>query len=307
MRTKHACAALAALLAAAVATAGNQGRLSGTVTGPDGTPLEGVVVTVTTPNISTFKLTTKTDKKGQYGLIVNDATLPYRFHYELPGFAPHDEAKKLSTVETTILDVKLQKPAAAQPAAPSPSDQAALAYNAGVDLMNSGDKAGAQAKFQEAVAKNPDLPQGWQALAVLAYQNKDWARVLDAGQKALDLDPTLTSLYSMMAAAADQKGDKKAAAEWQAKYAEANPDTPEVIYNKGVEALNAKKMQEAADYFAKAVAAKPDFAIAHYQLGIVSFNLKKNADAKEHLQKYLELDPNGSEAETAKEILSVLK
>jgi tetratricopeptide (TPR) repeat protein len=66
-------------------------------------------------------------------------------------------------------------------------------------------------------------------------------------------------------------------------------------------------MQEAADYFAKAVAAKPDFAIAHYQLGIVSFNLKKNADAKEHLQKYLELDPNGSEAETAKEILSVLK
>ena len=111
----------------------------------------------------------------------------------------------------------------------------------------------------------------------------------------------------MMAAAADQKGDKKAAAEWQAKYAEANPDTPEVIYNKGVEAVNAKKMQEAADYFGKAVAAKPDFALAHYQLGIVSFNLKKNADAKEHLQKYLELDPNGSEAETAKEILSVLK
>lgn len=308
MRTRRGFAALAALLTAAGAIAGSQGRLSGTVTGPDGAPLQGVVITVTTPNISTFKLTAKTDKKGQYGLIVNDATLPYRFRFELEGFAPHDESKKLSTVETTVLDVKLQKPSAVQPAAPpSPSDQAALAYNAGVELLNGGDKPGAEAKFREAVAKNPDLPQGWQALAVLAFQNKDWDKVLEAGQKATDLDPTLSSLYQMMAVAEEQKGDKKAAAQWQAKYAEANPDTPEVIYNKGVEAINGKKMKEAADYFAKAVEAKPDFALAHYQLGIVSFNLKKNADAKEHLQKYLELDPNGSEAETAKELLSVLK
>jgi tetratricopeptide (TPR) repeat protein len=307
MRIRSAFA-VGALLAAAVAVAGTQGRMSGTVTGADGQPLAGVVITVTTPNISTFKLSTKTDKKGQYALIVNDATIPYRFHYELEGYAPHDENKKLSTVETTIIDVKLQKPSAAAPAAAaSPTDQAALSYNAGVELMNAGDKAGAEAKFQEAVAKNPDLPQGWQALAVLAFQNKQWPKVLEAGQKALDLDPTLSSLYQMMAVAAEQKGDKKAAAEWQAKYAEANPDTPEVIYNKGVEALNKKKMQEAADFFAKAVAAKPDFALAHYQLGIVSFNLKKNDAAKEHLQKYLELEPSGSEADTAKEILSILK
>lgn len=307
MRTPHALAALGAMLIAAGAIAGTQGRLSGTVTGPDGAPLKDVVITVTTPNISTFKLTTRTDDRGKYAVIVNDATIPYRFHFERDGYAAYEESKKLSTVETIVLDVKLQKPVAAQPAAPSVTDQAALAYNAGVDLMNGGDKAGAEAKFREAVAKNPDLPQGWQALAVLAYQNKDWAKVLEAGQKATDLDPTLSSLYQMMAFAAEQRGDKKAAAEWQAKYAEANPDTPEVIYNKGVDALNGKKMQQAADYFAKAVEAKPDFALAHYQLGIVSLNLKRNADAKQHLQKYLELDPNGSEAETARELLSVLK
>ncbi len=308
MKTRSALA-ITALLMAGTAIAGTQGRMSGTVTGPDGAPLPGVVITVTTPNISTFKLSVKTDKKGQYGLIVNDATIPYRFHYELEGFAPHDENKKLSTVETTIVDVKLQRPVAAAPAVAqmSAGDEAAVAYNAGVELLNAGDKAGAGAKFQEAVTKNPDLPQGWQALAVLAFQTKDWTKVLEAGQKATDLDPTLSSLYQMMAVAAEQKGDKKAAGEWTARYAEANPDSAEVIYNKGVEALNKKKMPEAADYFTKAVAAKPDFALAHYQLGIVSFNLKRNADAKEHLQKYLELDPNGSEADTAKELLSVLK
>jgi Tfp pilus assembly protein PilF len=294
---------------AAVALAGNQGRVAGSVTGPDGEPLDGVAITVTTSSISSFKLTTKTDKKGHYGLIVNDATLVYRLHFEHEGFAPHEEQKKLSTVEVTTVDVKMQKPtaAAAAPAAPSTSDQAAIAYNAGVEALNAGDKAGAVAKFQEAVSKNPDLPQAWQALTVVAYENKDWDKVLASGQKATDLDPTMTPLYQMMAVAADQKGDKKAAAEWMAKYSEANPDTPEVIYNKGVEALNAKKMQEAADYFSKAIAARPDYAIAHYQLGMVSLNLKKNADAKEHLQKYLELDPNGSEAETAKELLEALK
>jgi tetratricopeptide (TPR) repeat protein len=308
MKIRSALVALAALGIAVAAIAGTQGRLIGTVTGPDGAPLEGVVVTLTTPNISTFKLSVKTDRKGQYGLIVNDATIPYRVRFELPGYAPHEESKKLSTVEVTNVDVKLQKPAAAAPAAaPSASDQATMAYNEGVELLNGGDKAGAEAKFQQAVSKNPDLPQGWQALTVLAYQKKDWSRVLQAGQKATDLDPTLSSLYQMMAVAAEQTGDKKAAAQWQSRYAEANPDTPEVIYNKGVDALNKKKMQEAAEYFARAVEAKPDFALAHYQLGIVSLSLKKNAAAREHLQKYLDLDPQGSEAETAKELLSVLK
>ena len=47
--------------------------------------------------------------------------------------------------------------------------------------------------------------------------------------------------------------------------------------------------------------------MAHFQLGMVSLNLKKNDAAKEHLKKYVELDPKGAEAETAKEILSMLK
>jgi tetratricopeptide (TPR) repeat protein len=300
--------AIAALAVAAAALAGMQGRLNGTVTDPEGKPLEGVTITVTTPNIASFKMTAKTDKKGQFGIIVNDATIPYRLHFEKEGFNPYEDQKKPSTVETTTVNVKLSRPTAqAAPAQMSTTDQAATAYNAGVELLNAGDKAGAAAKFEEAAKKNPDLPQAWQALTVVAYQNKDWAKVLSSGEKATELDPSMTNLYQMMAEAAGAQGDKKAADEYKAKFAAANPDSAETIYNKGVESLNAKKMQEAADYFAKAVEAKPDFAMAHYQLGVVSLNLKKNADAKEHLQKYLELDPNGKEAETAKELLEIIK
>jgi tetratricopeptide (TPR) repeat protein len=308
IKRKTLLATLTSLAFAASAIAGIQGRMAGTVTDAEGVPLAGVAITVTTPNITTYKVTAKTDKKGNYGIIVNDATIPYMIKYELPGYTTHVEQKKLSTVEATTVDVKLQKASGqAAPAAMSTSDQAATAYNDGVELLNSGDKAGAEAKFREAATKNPDLPQAWQGIAVIAYQNKEWAKVLEAAEKATDLDPTMTSLYQMMAVAAEQKGDKATAAQWQARYEAASPETPEAIYNKGVTALNSGKMQDASDYFEKAVEAKPDFALAHYQLGVVSLSLKKNDVAKEHLQKYLELAPDGTEAATAKELLGMLK
>jgi tetratricopeptide (TPR) repeat protein len=296
----------------AVLFAGAQARLKGKVTDAAGTPLEGVTVTLTTPNLKMFKVLLKTDKKGEYGTIVNDATMPYHVRFEKEGFVPVESDKKIPVGDIGVVDAKLQSAAEAGAAArgaagPSPSDQAATVFNEGVDLLNAGNKAGAEAKFLEAVGKNPDLPQGWSALTTLAYGRKDWAKTLEYGQKALDLDPSLTQLYGNLANAAAQSGDKAAAAAWQAKYEEANPDTAESLYNKGVEAYNGKKIKEAEALLTKAVEAKPDFAIAHFWLGMASFNQNKKAAAREHFQKYLELDPNGSEAATAKELLPLVK
>lgn len=311
-KTTRTFMTLAALGFSAVLFAGAQARLKGTVTDAAGTPLEGVTVTLTTPNLRLFKVTLKTDKKGEYSTIVNDATMPYHVRFEKEGFVPSESDKKIPVGDTGVVDAKLESTAQAGPAAkgaaaPSASEQAAAVFNEGVDLLNAGNKAAAEAKFLEAVGKNPDLPQGWQALAVLANEKKDWAKTLEYGQKALDLDPSLTQLYGVLANAAAQSGDKAAAAAWQAKFAEANPDTPEMLYNKGVEAYNAKKVKDAEALLIKAVEAKPDFAIAHFWLGMASFNLNKKAAAREHLQKYLELEPNGAEAATAKEILPLLK
>ena len=40
---------------------------------------------------------------------------------------------------------------------------------------------------------------------------------------------------------------------------------------------------------------------------VIAFSAGKNADAKANLQKYLELDPNGKDAATAKEMLKYVK
>lgn len=315
--TLRTLAALLILLPALPALAGTQGRASGKVLDSAGNPVEGVTVVVTTPSIRSFKITVTTKKDGSYGFIVNDATILYDLKMEKEGFVGVALTRmKFSTVEVTAIPTQTmpkvsEASAAARPGAgaapPSASDLAAVDYNAAVDLLNAGDRPGAEAKLKEAVAKSPDLPQAWYVLTIIAHDNKDWAKTLEYGQKALDLDPSKTDLYGRMKDAADKAGDKKASAEWQKKYEEVNADTPEVLYNKGVDAWNKKKAKDAEEFFTKAVTAKPEFAMAHFQLAMVSLNLKKNDAAKEHLKKYVELDPKGAEAETAKEILSMLK
>lgn len=310
---ERALGALLGLGFAAALLAGAQARLAGKVTDSSGNPVEGVTVTVTTKNLGTFKLVLQTDRRGMYATVLNDATMQYHLKFEKAGYVPSEGDKKVPVGETAGIDAKLVKvseaEAAARAAAPAPSgvEAAVGAYNEGVDLLNAGNKAGAEARFLDAVKKNADLPAAWKALAILAYEKKDWAKTIEYGQKATDLDPSQSDLYQMMADAAAKSGDKKGAAEWQARFAEANPDTPETLYNRGVEAYNKNKMKDAEDALSRAIAVKPDYGLAHFWLGMASINLKKNTAAKEHFQKYLELEPKGSEADTAKEMLSVLK
>lgn len=308
-------AAMAILLMSLPASAGTQGRVTGRVTDSAGNPVEGVTVTVTTPALKSFKLSSKTAADGKWATIVNDATILYTVHFEKEGFAPAEQQnRKFSTIDITTVDQKLLKTseaprAAGAPAAAAPSanEQGTIAFNTGVDLMNAGDRAGAKAKFLESVTKNPDFPQGWRALASFAHEDKDWAHTIEYGQKATDLDPSMSRLYGLMADAATKTGDKKAAEEYRKKYEEANPDTPEILYNKGVDAYNKKNWKDAEDFLTKAATAKPDFALAHYYAGLAAMNARHNPAAKEHFQKYLELEPNGSEVATVKELLPLVK
>jgi len=290
--------------------------VQGKVTDSAGNPVEGAAVTVTTPNLTSFKLNLKTDASGHYTTILQDCTMPYHVKFEKEGFGAQELDKKIPIGEQGEVNMKMLKTSemaarpGAAPAAPakaSPNEEAVTAFNAGVEALQGGDKATAETKFQEAVAKNPDLPNGWQVLAQLAYEKKDWPKTLEYGQKATDLDPSLTNLYAMMAEAARQSGDKKAAAEWTSRYAEANPDSPEILFNKGIDAYNKGKMKDAEASLTKAVEAKPDFANALFWLGMAEFNQNKKGEAKTHLEKYLEIEPNGKEAGTAKEILPLLK
>ena len=74
--TIRTAAALAAFLAAAFAQGGAQCRLQGKLSDSAGSPVEGVNILITTPNLTTFKLNLKTDSGGHYSTILQAIPRP---------------------------------------------------------------------------------------------------------------------------------------------------------------------------------------------------------------------------------------
>ena len=75
-----------------LALAGAQARILGTVKDGAGQPLEGVTVTITTPNLGKFKVVLTSDKEGKWGTILNDSTIKYDYLFEKKGFITMNRA-----------------------------------------------------------------------------------------------------------------------------------------------------------------------------------------------------------------------
>ena len=293
--------AVAAVLSTALYAA--EGRLAGTVSDESGGPLEGAAITVSTQSLASLKLDLTTDAQGHFSTVVPNASWTYDLRIEKAGFGPTITQGKASASGIPELKVTLHPPLTPPPPRVDPG---VLAYNDGVDLMQKGDKAGAEKKFLEAVAAKPDLASAWKVLSELAYERKDYAKALANGRKALETDPSLKDLYGILMDSAEKAGDSAAAADYRKKYRDANADKPEVNYNAGVESYTAGDYVAAAGFFGKAVELKPDMASAHFWLGMSQYNLKKYGPSRASFQKYLELAPEGDQAASAREMLAAI-
>ncbi len=301
--------AISLALGALVVEAGAQGRIIGKVTDAAGKPLEAVKVTVTTSSILKFKVTVMTDKDGKWGTILNDSTFSYRYRFEKEGYGAAEQEKKVPVGSTETLDIQLLdlKQVAAQAAPKEVIDPFTVAYNAAIDLFRVDDLPGATAKVEEALTAGPDKPIGFDLAAKIAFKAKNWDKVIEYGEKSLALDADNSGLYGPLAEAYRNKGNNAKSAEYQKKFASANPEQPEVVYNQAVAAYNEGNFKAAEPLLKKVVENKPDFANAHFLLGMSSMNLNKIAEMKKHLNEYLRLDPKGKEASAAKEMLDAFK
>jgi Flp pilus assembly protein TadD len=98
-------------------------------------------------------------------------------------------------------------------------------------------------------------------------------------------------------------GDKEKAAEAKKKV----PADPTALFNDAAKLINAGKDAQAVPLLKQAIAANDKLGPAYYELGMIYVRLGKNADARANLLKYLELEPNGKDAATAKEMLKYVK
>ena len=298
-----------ALLIAASAYAGQQGRIVGRVTDGKGVPLGDVKITITTKSLSNFKVELKTDKDGKWGTILNDATLTYHYKFEKQGYMGVEQDKKVPIGQTENLDAQLltQQQAVEQGVVKVVEDPFVLAYNAAVDASQSNDLDTAWTKVQEAVKLGPDKAVAYDLGAKIARNRKDWDNAIALGEKSLALEPDNPPLIGVLMDAYRAKGDKAKAAEYEKKYISLNPDQPDILYNQAVESYNKGAFKEAEPLLLKVVEAKPDHAKAQYLLGMTSVNLNKIPQMKKAFNEYLKLEPKGADAATAREMLDAFK
>lgn len=304
--------ALCLLMVAAVANSAfaiGEARLTGKVV--DGTtkqPIPNVKINVKAIEGKTFSQDYSTKADGSYAVFLLDGTIKYRFTYTAEGYAPYTEDMKLKLGEPNTKNIELNKGGAAPAGGTkletkSTADPAVVAYNEGAGLANAGDDAGAIKKFQEAVAAKPDMIAGWEALSKIQLRSKDYKGAIESAQKALAIDAGETEMNGVMFEAYTALGDKAKAAEWKKKL----PANAGSLFNDAAKLINAGKDAEAEPLLKQAIVADDKFANAYYELGMLYVRLQKNSDAKTNLEKYLELDPKGKDAATAKEMLNYVK
>lgn len=297
--------------------AAGEGRIIGSVVDESGAPVEGAKILLTRAGTN-YKLEKISDKKGQFMLLILDATQEYQLHVEKAGFNPYDGPIKPKLEDTLRLTFTLVKaapePEKAGPQEISGKDQAVLAYNEGVTALRNNDIAGAVPKFEQAVALNPELAEAYGVLGDLYLELKRYGDSLAAADRLLALKPGDPKALRVRFDALKATGDAQKAKEAIEALGAAAPNDQETairFFNEGAERTRAGQYDEAAIYFEKVTQIAPDdpqFAKAHYVLGISYAKVDdKKAQAKEHLQKFLQLSPNDPDAETAKQMLDYLK
>ncbi len=269
-------------------------------------PVENAVITVMATEGKTFKEDYKAKADGSYAVMVLDGTLHYEFTYAAPNFRPYKEVMKLKLGEPNVKDVELVPGNAAVTTGEKGEikiDPAITAFNDGAALANEGKDPEALAKFKEAVAAKPDLTAGYQAMAKIYFRQKDYANAIVAANKSLETVNDDTDMFGILYESYKATGDKVKAEEFKKKL----PANASMLFNDAAKAINAGKDAEAEPLLKQAIAADDKFAQAYYELGMLYVRSGKNADAKENLNKYLELEPTGKDAPTAKEMLKYVK
>ncbi|HXM43535.1 MAG TPA: tetratricopeptide repeat protein [Bryobacteraceae bacterium] len=200
------------------------------------------------------------------------------------------------------------------------------AFNGGKEAMNAKQFDVAVTQFTKAGELGPDQPVIWANLAdaeIALAKTKTGGehddalnKGLDAFKKALELKPDDAGVHNNYALALAQTKKFDEAEAELAKAAQLDPPSAgKYYYNLGALLVNNGQIEPAGQAFKKAIDADPKYADAQYQYGIYLIGKAKlGSDGKyepvpgtrEAFQAYLDLRPDGSNAEAAKGMLASL-
>jgi tetratricopeptide (TPR) repeat protein len=237
--------------------------------------------------------------------------------------APPELTKEQERSMTPEEKAKYEKGRSAKEEAIKKNKELNDAFNAGIAAQEAKNWDVAVQSFEKAATLDPNQNVVWGRLgdsySAIAKsktgpdQEAALAKAVDSYQKAIALKAEAPEYHNNYALAlAAQKKFAEAQAELQ-KAAQLDPSNGgKYYYNMGAVLVNTGQLDPAGDAFKKAIELDPTYADAYYQYGLTLMGkATTSADGKmipvagtaEAFNKYLELAPNGKDAETAKAML----
>ncbi|MFP4082286.1 MAG: tetratricopeptide repeat protein [Candidatus Aminicenantes bacterium] len=285
----------------------------------EGRPVEGVEITITSPQKTDFEKVEITDENGETKFLVQMEIKEIHLLLEKEGYQPLKDSLSLRQIrssqealyyEQSFVLYGTDELTPRQKQQQYQATQEALAFfNKGMEYFKEEDFKAAAEQFRKATEEKADFLEAYQNLAAAYFRAEQYQKAIEEAKKALELKPDSAQTLKLISVAYSKLGDEETARKYHDRLKEL-PQTefsPEEIYNMGVVSANEGQDEEAAEYFKKASEMKPDFALAYYQLGLTYFRLERKEEAKAALEKYLELEPEGEKAETAKTLLNYIK
>jgi tetratricopeptide (TPR) repeat protein len=315
-----------------------QSLISGFVKDVQGNPVAGATVELVS-EANGRKYNLKTDKSGGFRAL-GLQTGVYKVTLLKDGQTLFQTQTRINFGENT-LNLDLKKEQAQQVESMSPEQKKAIeeqqkeaakikGLNDKLAAAKAAEEAGnpqqAVQILSEATQIDATQPVLWVRLAdaerSLAKQQTDlterkatYTRAVEDYKKAIALKPQ-GAFYNNMGDALAKSGDFDGAIAAYKQAAAIDPPNAAMYYfNEGAVLTNSGKVELANEAFDKAIAADPTKAEAYYQKGVnllgkatvdKSGKMIAPPEASQALSKYLELSPNGPNAESAKQLLATL-
>lgn len=175
-----------------------------------------------------------------------------------------------------------------------------------------GDLDRALSSYQEALAIDPKYARAWAGVAAVSFIQTDdplmprdigLARLLDAAQRAISLDPQLAEGHVRIAGYYWLIGQRQVAVEHFRRGAALDPDNPLVLGNLAGAAAEKGQLDEAIALQRRAAARDPLSAVSIGNLGYFLFNAGRLEEAKKELLRAYEISQDSDIARTVGQIL----
>ena len=305
MLTARVTAVLIALSLAAPALAQST-MVRGKVIDAKKEGMPNVTIVVESLGGSGRKLTTKTDKKGEFVQLLTESGM-YRITASDPKIGSASNETRVVLGKPSEMVIVLVPSTAANNDAKAA--ELKKVFEEGVNASRASQHDVAIEKFNAALALSPACFDCQFNIGVALMAKKDEKAAEEAWKKALEIKAdyaealnALSTLYNNQ-----KRFDEASAMSAKAAASSGGGGNPDAIFNQGIILWNQGKIAEAKAKFEETIKINAAHPEAHFQLGMAMLNEGKLAEAVTEFETYVKLAPEGQYATQAKGMIAQLK